>query len=171
MIVFEGTYLCYVLLFLFWYKQRSFWFQAELSSNHPNAPKGFVRYVNMADASMWDIDHEFLRIKLHWEKTALPVANRGTHICCLPRILTACAKPLAQAKLSKDSRMRVVIHDCATEKTAEALAEYGIPPHVVPKELGGKCDIAVERKKWLTQLRKLDDKAALESDTFVWWEL
>jgi hypothetical protein len=150
-----------------------FWFYSELSAKHPNAADGVVKYMNIADASIFDFDFDFMRTTSNLEKIALPVPIRGTHVCCVPRMVLASTfiKPMAYSRIDKDSRIRVAIHDCPPVQTADKLKEYGIPAHVVPKEMGGTCDFDVEHDKWLAQLRKLDEKHALESDEFVWWEL
>jgi hypothetical protein len=114
---------------------------------------------------------ELIRRSSELKEIAAPIADRVSHICNASYIISVIAKPIALAKMTKDSRLRKVFHDCREEETAEALQEYGIPSHVLPKEMGGQCDFDAERKKWLAQLRKLDTQQALESDDFVWWEL
>jgi hypothetical protein len=79
--------------------------------------------------------------------------------------------PLAFTKVDETARMRVVLHDCPSAQTVEAFRDYGIPSRVVPMELGGTYDVDLERRKWLGQLRELDEKQIFKSDEFVWWEL
>jgi hypothetical protein len=154
---------------------RCWWFFIEVASKHPNAKKPFFARIvinHFAGASLCDIDLELIRRAEELKETAVPIQDRVSHLCNMPYIISEIAKPIALAKLTKDSRLRKILHDCPLEETAASLQEYGIPSEILPKEMGGQCDdFDAERKKWLVQLRKLDTPQALESDEFVWWEL
>jgi hypothetical protein len=153
---------------------RCWWFYIEVASKHPNAKKPFfarIVIVHFAGASLWDVDLDLIRRMEELKETAVPIQDRVSHFCNMPHSISAIAKPIALAEMTKVSQLRKITHDCREEETAEALREYGIPSHVLPKEMGGQCDFDVERKEWLVQLRKLDTPQALKSDEFVWWEL
>jgi hypothetical protein len=152
---------------------RCWWFHIEVASKHPNAKKGVARVdiVDFAGASLFDIDLALLKRASELKQKAVPIIDRVSHFCNMPYSLSMIAKPLAYIPMKRDHRLSKITHDCRAEQVADSLGEYGIPSHILPKEIGGQCDFDQERRKWHDQLRKLDTPQALDSDEFVWWEL
>lgn len=115
---------------------------------------GFNCIVFDKHTTIWDIDPKLNDRTTFFYQKCWPVKAMATHICPPPLIMMLFLKPVMLALMSKDVRSRLRFHDGAEGEILQSLADYGILPSMLPKEMAG----AVE----MNLLEWIDNRRAVE---------
>jgi hypothetical protein len=134
------------------FQLRAVWYVYEASFEHESTSNGFVHIIDVQGVSLFDIDLEFGDKLAHFGLNALPFTNCSNHFCGFSQFARAYVLPLWRAHQGKEQRLRTVIHDCPSDGQLVAnMGKYGIPPEIIPTEIGGKCEM--NHSQWLASRR------------------
>jgi len=122
----------------------------ESGCNHDN----FISIVWDKDTTIWDYDYFFHSRVIDYYRSCWPVRGHPTHLCSPPKLILKILKPIVFALLSKEARLRILVHDASESELLEILSHYGIEKYMLPTQMGGT--VHLDLVEWVASRRAIE---------------
>lgn len=109
---------------------------------------------NFRSTTIYDYDSKVSDKIVYLFRQCFPLKTMPTHICCAHPLLVRILKPLMKALMNKETRQRFLVHSARPDGILGVLSEYGIPPEVLPAEMGGA--IQLDQSEWIATRRAIE---------------
>jgi hypothetical protein len=134
---------------------RAFWYLMEVFIDESGCDgSGFVTIVWDLNTTIYDYDSKVSDKIVYLFRQCFPLKTMPTHICCAHPLLVRILKPLMKALMNKETRQRFLVHSARPDGILGVLSEYGIPPEVLPAEMGGA--IQLDQSEWIATRRAIE---------------
>ena len=135
---------------------RALWYVVEVAVKEGGCKTGdgFITIVWDKHTTIWDYDSNVHDKMVYLCRNCWPIKTMPTHICCAPKILVKILKPIINAVLDKEARMRLLMHNVPESEIPEVLTRYGIFKDMLPTEMGGT--IRLDHSEWIANRRAVE---------------
>ena len=131
---------------------RACWYVIEaVARANIHIHSGLVLINYFKDFTMWDFDNKLYERLNYLNQNCWPVRRIATHVCCAPPIFVKTFNSILNGMISKEIRVRKLVHDVPESQLLDVLSEYGIYKEMLPAEMGGS--ILLDQAEWIASQR------------------